>query len=323
MPLISFIAAVWIAFAQAGPAVSPSRDLAAARSLYDSGAYEDALIRLATVRDDRLAAEAAQYRALCLVALGRNSEAQHALEDLFTRMPLFKMSETEVAPRVVAMYQQVRRRLLPGMAKDIYAKGKASFEQRQYPAAAAHFETVLALLAGDEDAEDAPGLPDLKLLADGFLKLAQGQLAAEPRPDVKASAMQAENTPASPPERAATALAGPPAAAVSRPATAPAIYSAAAPDVMPPVELVRKLPAWHPPNGVAARRAYEGVLRIVIDERGSVESANMVESVAGSYDDVLLAAARLWQYKPAQKSGHPVKYEKLITITLNPGAGRS
>jgi TonB family protein len=322
MPLISFVAVVWIALAQGGTAIVPSPDLAAARSLYDSGAYEDALIRLATVRDDHLAAEAAQYRALCLVALGRNAEAQRALEDLFTRMPLFKMSETEVAPRVVGMYQQVRRRLLPGMAKDIYAKAKASFEQRQYAAAASQFKTMLALLADDEDADDAPGLTDLKLLADGFLKLAEGQAAAEPKPDVQASAVRAENTPANPPERPATP-ATVPAAAVIRPATASAIYSAAASDVTPPVELVRKLPAWHPPNNVAARRGYEGVLRIVIDERGSVESANMVESVAGSYDDLLLAAARLWQYKPAQKSGHPVKYEKLITITLNPGAGRS
>jgi TonB family protein len=237
-------------------------------------------------------------------------------------MPLFKMSETEVAPRVIGMYQQVRRRLLPGLAKDAYAKGKATFEQRQYAAAAAHFKTMLELLADDEDVEDAPGLTDLKLLADGFLKLAEGQVAAEPRTDTKAPVPSDISTARSP-ERPATSAAAPPTAAVVGPATAPAIYSAAASDVTPPVELVRKLPSWHPPNNVAARRGYEGVLRIVIDERGSVESANMVESVAGSYDDVLLAAARLWQYKPAQKNGHPVKYEKLITITLNPGAGRS
>jgi hypothetical protein len=321
MPLTFIVLALWLTAAPQGSAITPSPDLAAARALYASGAYEEALARLATVRDDSSAAEAAQYRALCFVALGRNAEAQRALEELFTRMPLFKMSEADVAPRVVAMYQQVRRRLLPSLAKSLYAGAKASFEQRQYAVAASQFRTMLTLLGDEDDLDDATGLTDLKLLADGFLKLAEGQAAAAPKVDAKPAAPSRDDQPNVTARDVAPAM--PPAAPASPGRPANSIYSAADADVTPPVEFVRAMPAWHPPNNVAARRTFEGVLRIVIDERGSVESANMVENVSPGYDELLLAAARLWQYRPARRNGQAVKYEKLITITLAPGAGRS
>jgi TonB family protein len=313
-----FFIALLMALGQGGTTIAPSPELTNARSLYASGDYEEALTRLSAVHDDGSAAEAAEYRALCLLALGRTTEAQRSLEDLFTRMPLLKMSDAEVAPRLVTMFQDVRKRRLPALARDMYAKGKAAFERKQYAVASTQFNTMLTLLADEDESEDASGLTDLKLLAEGFQRLAETELAAASKPDVKSAAASDEK-----PVAVAETPAPPPVAAPA-PETRPVqtVYSIADRDVVAPVEVVRNLPAWHPPNNVAAKQEYRGVLRIIVDERGGVESAKLLTSVSGSYDDLLVAAARLWQFKPARKNGLPVKYEKMITISLSPGAGR-
>ena len=61
-----------------------------------------------------------------------------------------------------------------------------------------------------------------------------------------------------------------------------------------------------------------GVLEVVIDAAGSVESARLVQSVHPRYDLLLLGAAKKWQYQPAQLDGTAVRYTKRIQITLAP-----
>ena len=60
-------------------AVFADDSLSAARDLYASAAYEDALAMLGRLNTPGLKSEdgrvAEQYRALCLLALGKNSEA--------------------------------------------------------------------------------------------------------------------------------------------------------------------------------------------------------------------------------------------------------
>ena len=64
--------------------------LNAARDLYASAAYEDALAVLnrmpeATTRTPDEARTLSQYRAFCLLALGRTAEAERAIETMITR----------------------------------------------------------------------------------------------------------------------------------------------------------------------------------------------------------------------------------------------
>ena len=59
-----------------------------------------------------------------------------------------------------------------------------------------------------------------------------------------------------------------------------------------------------------------GVLFIVIDERGDVESAIITEPLDRTYDSMVLAAARAWAYQPAMRNGAAVKYCKRIQLTL-------
>src|SRR5438552_5238261 len=102
-------------------------ELTAAKSLYASGDYEEALKKLPPASDTDVV-EADQYRALCLLALGRTKEAEQSLESLVRRRPLFKMSDTEVSPRLVTMFREVRKRLLPAAIRDLYAKARTTFD---------------------------------------------------------------------------------------------------------------------------------------------------------------------------------------------------
>jgi TonB family protein len=96
-----------------------------------------------------------------------------------------------------------------------------------------------------------------------------------------------------------------------------AIYTALDRDVTPPVELERTIPAWSPPEQLASRW-FRGVVQVVVDERGSVESAQLVKSLADFYDPGLLGAARAWRFTPALRAEQPVRYRKIVEITMSP-----
>jgi len=282
-----------LALAQQERVVVPaSENFAAAKGLYASGAYEEALSRLSPAEGS---AEAEQYRALCLLALGRTAEAERSLEALVTRAPFFKMSDAEVSPRLVTMFRDVRKRKLPGTAKAFYATAKTHFEAKDYRKASSELKDLVTLLSDEDLAGEAAGLADVKLLAEGFLRLSEMEIAAAE----KAAA-----------EAAAAAAAAP---AVS---TGPKIYSEADKDVKAPIEIAQALPTWVPPHSVAQLQEYRGVLRIVIDERGVVETASIVQSIEFGYDTRLLAAAKEWKYQPATRNGAPVKFQKIIGVVL-------
>jgi len=302
---------LWATGGQQPSTLGPTVDLAAARAMYASGNYEDALNRLPAASSDAASiAEVDEYRALCLLALGRPAEAQRALEYLVVRQPLFKMSDTDMSPRLVAMFRDTRRRLLPDAAKDVYAKAKRAFEHQQYDDATTGFRGLLTLINDEDMAPSASSVADLKLLAEGFLTLSEKESAAARA----AAAVQPAST--APPDAVAGSRTTSDAPSSSAP-PAVRIYSDDDKEVEPPVEVSAPYPSWHP-TGAAAAREYKGVLRIVVDEHGRIESAALVVPVAPAYDSLLLAAVKKWTFKPAQLDGTTVKYQRLIAVTLLP-----
>jgi TonB family protein len=296
----------WAVLSQGQVTLAASDDLAAARALYAAGDYETALTRLAAARSNSTADEVDQYRALCLLALGRTEETAQSLEELVSRRPLYRMTEADVSPRLVTMFHAVRQRMLPGIIKDLYTKGRASFEAGRHAEAASQLRDMLDLL---ED-EDATGLPeaiaDLRMIGEGFLKLADLEVdAAKAAADAAAS-------------RAAAAKAATAERAQPEPPPAPSAHTDGDAGVTPPVAVVRTLPAWRPASAAMAARMYQGHLRIVIDERGRVESAALVRPFLPGYDELLVEAARQWQFRPATKDGVPVRYVKIFTIDVSP-----
>src|SRR6266540_5972600 len=108
-------------FAHSALGQVPGRDVVGpARDLYASARYDEALAVLNDLRpadsgttvSDRKSIE--QYRSLCLLALGRGTEAESAIAAVVTADPAYQPGEVEASPRVRAAFSDVRRRLVTG-----------------------------------------------------------------------------------------------------------------------------------------------------------------------------------------------------------------
>ena len=311
---------ILVALVVAARPATAQDELTAARALYASARYDEALEHLdrlrfatATIPDQSLTVE--KYRALCLLALGREGEAESAFAGVVAADPSYLPDTREVSPSVRAFFRGVRRRMLPGVVRAEYAEARAAYRRGEYAGAAEGFEAVSALLA-DEDME--PGHEDLKELADGFAELGREQaLAAERGPDTAAPppapvAPPVPDPPVAPPVPVAPVA--PPVAEEPAPAPPPAIYGPDSPGVSPPVTLRQEVPAL-PPEARLMGRA-RGLLEIVIDEQGRVASAVIRESLHETYDRRLVAATAGWSYQPARFDGRAVRYRKVIEVMV-------
>jgi hypothetical protein len=213
-----------------------------------------------------------------------------------------------------ATYLQVRSRVLPIVAQTMYGMARASFETGTIPVALAQFQDLLVLLEGDTESD--PPLADLRMLAEGFVKLSRRRL--------EAATIPAAAPPAAPPvEDEVLAAIEPPAeepiasAPESRPFAPwrPQIFGPGDVDVIPPVTIQQQMPSWAAPRAIASMM-FNGLLEIVIREDGLVAATKIIEPSHPIYDAMLLSAASRWQYSPALKDGRPVKYRKVIDIRL-------
>ncbi len=276
-------------------------DLTSARALYANASYEEALAELSAIEASTDTEQLEQVRALCLLALGRTADAERALRRIVAQKPLYRLVESEVSPRLVTMFEEVRRETLPVAARDLYTKAKANYDAKDFKSASAQFKDMLAIANDPDLAEEDTTLDELKQLGEGFLALSDAAIAAAAKPVV----------PVAPP---APAPAAPRAAPV-----VPAVYTSDDTDVKPPVAVVQTLPKWVPPSGHLSRATFAGRLEIVIDERGQIETSSLLTPISVYYDAELLNATKRWRYQPAVKDGKPVKYRKALDIVLRPG----
>lgn len=279
--------------------VEAQESLDTARQLYASAEYDTALTMLnglmtsSATREERRTV--ALYRTLCLLATNRRAEADRAIETMVTQDPLFRPNAEEIPPRMRTAIADTRKRLLPAILQRKYAESKAAYDLKDFTLASAGFKEMLDGLADPDIAVAASQSPlaDLKTLAVGFYELSL-KLLPPPLP---------------PPMNVAEAPV--PAPPVPRAAK---LYSADDRNVVPPVPVRQQIPAY--PGRVSAART--GVLELVIDNTGAVESATMRVSVNAQYDRLATSAARTWQYQPATIDGAPVKFLKRIQVSLVP-----
>jgi hypothetical protein len=270
-----------------------------ARDLYSAASYEDALGVLNQLRagdhhgDEVRAID--QYRAFCLLALGRIADAEQAIEAVVAADPFFQPADADVSPRVRTAFKDVRRRMLPGIVQDRYASAKAAFDRKDFAEAAAGFKQVLDVLADPEvgAAASQPPLADIRTLATGFHELSASAATPPPLPSVVTAAVAPPAPPRAPP--------------------APVIYGPDDVNVRPPAVISQLLPPFEfqtlvPPS--------PGSVEIVIDERGTVVSAVMRKSIFPRYDVQVIEATRTWQYQPAMLNGVAVKYRKAVNISV-------
>ena len=307
-----FALIVMLACGALAAAAAPARaqaSLGKAKELYASANYDEALSMLNTLgatSEDRDAAVIAMYRVLCLVAVGRTGEVDTAIERLISQHPLYRPPSDELSPRMQKAVSSARVRLLPSMVQRRYEESKTAYDRGDFAASSVGFKWVLSALA-DPDISYLAGqspLADIKTLSSGFVDLSEKALAPpSPAPSL---------TPA------AVAIAPPPAPSAATPTVRgrdlKRVFSADDSDVVAPVIARQTMPRF---PGMLTQAA-TGVLEVVIDPTGNVESAKLLETVHQNYDAVLLAAAKKWQYQPALLDGTTVRYVKRIQISLAP-----
>ena len=282
-------------------AAAPLQDdpLAAAQELYTNAAYQDALGAL-----DRLAENPAaspreratihHYRALCLLALNRPQDATAAIEAMVGEDPLYSPPQDELSPRTRQTFVQVQRRLLPSIAQERYARAKSTYEEGRPKEAVAEFDRVLEILDVIAATGDAPLMADLRMLATGFRQLASAAAAPAAKPEPPSPSTAA--SPAGGNERQV--------AAAPRPIT-----------VTPPITVRQDVPRW--PSGVPFPEPAVAVIEVVIGPEGRVLEARLQKTLNPRYDQLLLAAARNWTYRPAMRDGKPTPFVKAVRVELS------
>ena len=270
--------------------VQAEGSLATARELYTSAAYDDALAMLDGLMPSAPVVEERQsidlYRALCLVALGRSSDADRAIEAIVQRDPQYRASVDDLSPRVRSAFSDARRRLLPSVIQRQYLAAKTAFDAKEFAAAAAGFEGVLAAIA-DPDLAPLAGVPplsDLRTLAVGFKDLSVS-FTPPPAPTAPAPVVPART-----------------------------MYSDGDAGVIAPVAVQQKMPRFP----AAVVKPLTGLVEMVINEKGAVESRTMRVSIDPMFDRMVLSAAEKWRYRPATIDSVPVKFLKRISITVAP-----
>jgi TonB family protein len=256
------------------------------KALYAAAEYDKALEVIASL--DNL--EAQQYKALCLLALGRTADASTAIETLVNASPTFVPSSDDAPPRFVELVTKVRQKLLPTIARRVFTEGRERYNEKQNDEALKRFSLVLTLVK-DPAFTDAGAKQDLETLAQGFSDLAKA--ATTP---VKVVAAAPEPIPPPPAPTAAT--------------------PAAPPRVVPPVALVQTVPPM--PMDIASRVGTKLVLVVQIDAAGRVTAATVKESAHPRYDRIVALATRDWRYTPATLNGLAIASEQVVTIQPQP-----
>jgi TonB family protein len=289
----------WLGPHRAGAADDPLGDVV---RLYGAAAYEETLASLDRLDYGTFGEKVDEYRALCFLALDRDLEAEEAMESLIGRRPQPLDGIGLRPPKFVALYGSVRRRLIPAVATAAYNRAKASLERRDFLEAAAAFAETSTLASG----EGSEHLSDLRLLADEFRSLSEQQLYRAPAPPlpeaVLATALPLPSFPPPPPPREFLPIAR--------------VYGPDDHDVKPPTVIDQTLPAWNFPKVWTRDRTFHGALIVVVDEDGTVASAEIARPSFFWYDERLLKAARRWRYRPAMKGDRAVQYRRVIEFTV-------
>lgn len=309
------------------PRLGAQDPLASARSLYASAAYDEALKTLSELSAEgggRIAGasfrEVEEYRFLCLLALGRNSEAKESISAVVTADPLYKLDENTTSPRVVNAFRNVRREVLPDILQNIYNAAKSMYDNKDYKGAEPQFRKVIGLV-GDPDLNGKGS--DLATLSKGFLDLAvsANAAAAAPAPAAPVATNAAATTPPAGGNAPTTTGASAPGsnaganAAAAYPNRTIVATQPKAGEIVPPRLMKRTMP--NVPSDLSRfGQLRPGEMEILIDETGKVTEAKFTKPIHPVYDSLVIAATRSWRYDPARADGVPVKFRVNLKVTI-------
>jgi TonB family protein len=320
---------VWLGAVCVLPAAAQDA-LEDAKSQYASAAYEDALATLDRASGGMPAArvEIEQYRAFCLIALGRTADAERAIAALVQANPTYVPSESVASPKVLGLVTEMRRKELPGVARRLLDDGRAAFDQKAFDRAQTSFDLLLQVLA-DPIMKARPDTDDMRVLAQGFTTLAAA--VSSPASVATSGTANPAATPGSAPVNGdgngngvsgngiGTGITAGPADTGVVDGAAPAAPASGQLETTTQAEVInQQVPVWVPPTAIVGQREYAGLLRVTIGVDGRVRAVTLERSTYPSYDALLVRAAKDWTYKPAMRNGRPVESEKTIAFQLRP-----
>ena len=175
-------------------------------------------------------------------------------------------------------------------------EGNAALARRDYSAAEQQFRELLRLI---DDPDMGGRLGDLRTLVMGFVDLTAAN-AAPPAPEPKPEPRREEVPP--------------PAPQVAAP-DPQRVYSSDFDGVTPAQPISQEVPRV--PMQIANQTRERGILDVTIDEQGRVIAAAIRVGLHPIYDSQILLAAKEWRYQPATMNGRPVKFRKIIQITVS------
>jgi tetratricopeptide (TPR) repeat protein len=278
-------AAIAIVLVASTPVKAADGSIDEAKALYAAASFDNALAVISGLAADASnAPEVLEYKALCLLALGRTMEAQSAVDGLVSTFPAFVPAKEDVSPRFLTLFSDSRRRLLPDVTRKQFAAARELFRAKNLAAAKEQFQAVLDL-ADDPSWRQSSDAEDVRTLASAFIELANAA----------------------------------PTAAASRPTTSSApstVIPRQTTQIQPAVAIEQTFPNWRPTDGVTALRRYAGAVNIRIGKDGQVISATIHVATDPEYDKQLLLSTRSWRYKPAMRNGEPIESDKVVTYLL-------
>ena len=289
--------------------------LSAAKDLYASAAYEDALSALTRLNvgganAPEIARQVDEYRAFCLFALGRTGEAESIAESIIRKEPLTQLDTADASPRIELMFTNVRKRILPSLIRERFRTARSGIDHKNFSAAEPHLiEATLMIAEAEKIGVKDDGLADLGVLVDGFLQLIRSTADQRPSPQ--------QAPPAGPNAAAAVAdqKAEPAPAPTPAASSGPRVYTAEDNGVTPPVVLNQRMPEMTMELvRITKSRHLNMLLDVVIDENGDTVDAIVRQSLNVTFDNLMVRAARLWKYRPAMKDGVPVRYAKTLVV---------
>jgi TonB family protein len=276
--------------------------LTQAKALYQAASYDEALALLDGLPPGKAGgnpAEVEEYRLYCLLALDRKDDAVKAAVAIVSANPEYQLSETHASPRVLTVFRETRRAILPAIVNRTFNDAKAAFARKD-PAASEEFERVLLLLE-DPDLQDDPATAHLKTVVNGFRDLSRASATPTP-PAASVGAATPNSLPAIPATRRDEGI-------------TPGSASAGNAELVSPVALSRPLPTWPPAIGL---QELSGVLEVTVDRDGNVTTARIQQRFHPFYDPELLKIAKTWKFKPATIDGVPTEGTKVFHIRISP-----
>jgi len=87
------------------------------------------------------------------------------------------------------------------------------------------------------------------------------------------------------------------------------LFSPESDGVSPPVGVRPQLPRELPPDVQPEQLSR---VELIVSEDGTVESVKLLGAPRSVHDSMLLSAVKAWQFHPAVKDGHPVRYRKTV-----------